>query len=432
MNLARNDWLRLLVAHHSRPAVAAVTPQGLAGLRRARLLLSQRLTDLGLLYGTPLLPADLAADQAPRERLFLAVVAGLIHLGHELADALARPGSRRDADLAAVFLAWAGELSGAQTLAADPAPTEAAVARAFSRAAQKIAAKMELLTADPVYGVPLHNGLTYVDALTFGRLALSFFASGVLNTDAAARRLSDGAQDQEVLVEAMVLLVWADGEPSLPLRRALARQIGSLGLPRARTRALRQALEHPAAPAALAQRVHGRELRRFVLAQAILASLIDGRRSPGERRFLSELARAFGFTAAEVTALEAELAGFYAEHREYVDTFTASEAAVELADELVDDLSRKVEKNLSAVMTELKQTGELAELLAKVARGNTLSGEERSRLRQDLLDLAKVVPSLAILAAPGGFFLLAALTKVLPFSILPSAWDKPLPKRSAK
>jgi hypothetical protein len=431
VNLARNDWLRLLVEHHVRPLVGAAPPGRLPGLKRARKLLSQRLTDLGLLYGTPLLPADLAPDQAPRERLFLALIAGLIHLGHELADALSRPNARRHADLAAIFLAWAGEGTEAQKLAATAAPTDLAVARAFSRAAQRLTGKMELLTADPVYGVPLHNGLTYVDALTFGRLALAFFASGKLDARAAARRLADGAHEQEVLVEALVLLVWADGEPSLPLQRALARQIGSLGLPRARTRALRKALQHPSAPAALAERVRGREHRRFVLAQAILASLIDGRRSPGERRFLAELARAFGFTPVEVSALEAELAGFYAEHREYVDTFTASEAGIELADELVDDLSRKVEKNLAAVLTELRQTGELAELLAKVARGNTLSSAERGRLRLGLLDLAKVVPSLAILAAPGGFFLLAALTKVLPFSILPSAWDKPVPKRQA-
>jgi DnaJ-domain-containing protein 1 len=229
----------------------------------------------------------------------------------------------------------------------------------------------------------------------------------------------------------LVELVWADGPPSVALRRALSRQMGSLDLPKPTTRALRAALDRPGTPATLAATVKSREHRRFVLAQAILASLIDGRRSEAERRFLHQLAEAFGFTPTQVKILEVRLAAFYAEHREFVDTFTASEAGRSLADEVVDDLSRKVEQNLSKVMTELRQAGSLAELLAKAARGSALSGAERVQLRQGLVDLAKAVPSLAILAAPGGLLLLAALTKVLPFSILPSAWDEPPPRKSS-
>lgn len=44
-------------------------------------------------------------------------------------------------------------------------------------------------------------------------------------------------------------------------------------------------------------------------------------------------------------------------------------------------------------------------------------------MRQELIDLAKAIPALAIFAAPGGLLLLAALAKVLPFSLLPSAFQ---------
>ena len=432
MNLHKNDWLRLLAArpHPGHPAEPGLR---LATLRRARGLLSTRLRDGGLLYGTPLLPAELAPGQPPRERLFLAVHAGLLRLGHELADALGRPAVRRDADLAAAFLAYAGEPEAAQRLADAERPNPAAVAKAFAKAAAVLAERLERLTADPVYGVPLHNGLNYVDAWTFGRIALALFASGAVNADTNARRLADGSRHKAALVEALVELVWAAGPPSLPVRRALSRQMGGLGLPRAATRALRAALDRPGTPQGLAEKVRRREHRRFVLAQAVLASLVDGRRSPAEQRYLDELARAFGFEPNALKALEVELAAFYAEHREFVDTFTASEAGLELADEVVDELSRKVEQNLAKVMVELRQTGELAELLGKAARGASLGPEEKAQLRQSLLDLAKAVPSLAILAAPGGLLLLAALTKVLPFNILPSAWDEPeARKRSAR
>lgn len=430
MNLSKNDWLRRVVAHRPptpRPGRQGPVPR--ATLRSARLLLAARLEDLGLLYGTPLLPADLCRNQEPAEKQVLALAAGLVELAHALADALDRPAARRDADLAALFLAFTDQPEEAAALAAQAAPSSAAVARAFAHAAPRLRERMELLTSDPVYGVPLHNGLTWVDAWSFGRLALAFFGSGALDPATARRRLAESARDKALLVESLVQLVWAGGEPSASVRRAMGRQIGALGLPRAAAKGLRSALQTPGRPASIAARVHSREHRRFVLAQAILASLVDGRRSKGERAFLTELARALDFGDDDVTRLELRLTRFYAEHRAFVDTFSAPEAGAELADELVDDLARTVERNFDAVAQELKQTGELAELLAKAARGATLNEDERRRLRRDLLDVAKAVPSLAILAAPGGLFLLAALTRVLPFSILPSAWDG---RRAAK
>ncbi|HZI16550.1 MAG TPA: LETM1 domain-containing protein [Myxococcus sp.] len=63
-------------------------------------------------------------------------------------------------------------------------------------------------------------------------------------------------------------------------------------------------------------------------------------------------------------------------------------------------------------------------LLTKLARGQKLSGEERKRMREQLIDVAKAIPALAIFAAPGGILLLAALAKVLPFSLLPSAFQE--------
>ena len=57
------------------------------------------------------------------------------------------------------------------------------------------------------------------------------------------------------------------------------------------------------------------------------------------------------------------------------------------------------------------------------ARGQKLTREERKAMREQLIDVAKVIPALAIFAAPGGILLLIALAKVLPFNILPSAFQ---------
>jgi hypothetical protein len=91
---------------------------------------------------------------------------------------------------------------------------------------------------------------------------------------------------------------------------------------------------------------------------------------------------------------------------------------------MMDRVATAVTDNLEAIVTEIKQTGELGELLAKAASGTTLTPEEKAKVKGQLLDLAKAIPALAIFAAPGGMLLLPLLAKLLPFSFLPSAWDR--------
>jgi|SRR5690606_6949520 len=89
----------------------------------------------------------------------------------------------------------------------------------------------------------------------------------------------------------------------------------------------------------------------------------------------------------------------------------------------VDRIVHEISVNAARVNQEVRETGELAALLGKAAAGQRLDDEERAKVREQLIDLAKIVPSLAILAAPGGTLILAALLKVLPFSLLPSAFQ---------
>jgi hypothetical protein len=91
---------------------------------------------------------------------------------------------------------------------------------------------------------------------------------------------------------------------------------------------------------------------------------------------------------------------------------------------LPEPLRKSVEKNLQRLMKEIRETGELSVLLTRAARGQTLTTEERKRMRAQLIDLAKAIPALVIFAAPGGVILLILLAKVLPFSLLPSAFTE--------
>ena len=91
---------------------------------------------------------------------------------------------------------------------------------------------------------------------------------------------------------------------------------------------------------------------------------------------------------------------------------------------MVDKVATVVTENLDAIALELRETGELGTLLAKAAAGQPLDAAERRKVKEQLIDVAKAVPALAIFAAPGGMVLLPLLAKLLPFDVLPSSFSQ--------
>jgi hypothetical protein len=123
------------------------------------------------------------------------------------------------------------------------------------------------------------------------------------------------------------------------------------------------------------------------------------------------------------------MAEFYAKNLSVVDVFRVAAGAGKMGEEVVASIQQALEKNFSRLMREVRETGELSVLLTRAARGQTLTREERRKVRAQLIDVAKAIPALAIFAAPGGILLLIALAKVLPFNILPSAFQEEPPKK---
>ena len=64
-------------------------------------------------------------------------------------------------------------------------------------------------------------------------------------------------------------------------------------------------------------------------------------------------------------------------------------------------LEHAVRKHAMSIWREVCETGELLALMNR-ARTQPLTPSERRKVREQLLDLAKSVPALAIFAAPGG------------------------------
>lgn len=440
MELGKAGWLKALLDEAVRAMAAAsepnappspLTPRSTlpTGRARARAYLRRCLRESGLLYGTPLDRREQpdAKKQGPEEVLFLAVVRTLARIGLEIAALTGSPAAQRRDRLLAVFAVLVNHVDDAAELERRVQRREEVPRRIWSRIESALEQRAVSLSGDPAFGLLLHNGALYADAQLFGRQAIETFSGAPFLREGAVRRLSFAAKQKALLVEVLTALASAERPPTFAARRAILRQVEDLQLPTPLSGSLRDAVkkafEKPRSLATIVRDVRSVDVRHFIIEQTLLASLVDGRRSAREVAFVRELSQAVRIAPDELERLELEMAEFYARHRDVVDVFTVSEGATRAGEELVDGITHTLEKNFQRLMTEVRETGELSVLLARAARGQPLTAEERKRMRAQLIDVAKVVPALAIFAAPGGVLLLIALAKVLKINLLPSAFQ---------
>jgi len=70
----------------------------------------------------------------------------------------------------------------------------------------------------------------------------------------------------------------------------------------------------------------------------------------------------------------------------------------------------------------MRESVELMELLTKSTR-EKLTDIEREKVKQQLIDILKTLPTFVIIAMPGTFMTLPVLLKLLPKSAFPSAFN---------
>ncbi len=441
MELGKRGWLRqvlndtvlgYLPDEASQSQLAARELE--AGRGSARRYLRGILRESGLLYGTPSSVSTLRATvgtSGPEEVLFMAVLRTFCRIGLDIAGLAGASSGPRAEQLLLLLAAMYGLLEDAEDIhkrLSKSSKPSAVPEKLWSRVEQALEERALSLAADPYYGVVLHNGAVYSDANLFGRLAISYFSHNEFPRAAAERRVRFASQQKALLVEVLIGLVCAERKPSFPTRRAIIRQIDDLHLPgdlAGLTRDFaRRAFEKPPSMKSVLKGVRSRDMKRFILEQTLLASIVDGRRSKREVEWTQSLGTLLNFSADEINSVDLTMAEFYARHRDVVDVFTLKSGAQVAGEEWVDTMSASVQKNYRRLLKEIRKTGELSVLLGRAARGQKLSADEKAKMRAQLIDVAKAVPALAIFAAPGGLLLLIALAKVLPFDILPSAFHQ--------
>ncbi len=474
MDLHRNGWLSELISAilaDYRPERALGRMSALARGEGAGAGLSPRIRGLrhldeelrrsGLIYGSPKLPSRVTQgrrfDRA--DAFFLSVVAAECFVALDIGRIYGIPfdAERSEVVLTTLLAVGAGRVDLATMAARHLRPRDAparptarssfflsqlrpsdrvAFGRVQARVEAAVVSRMILATGDTLFDLPVHNGLVYSGARTIGRLAIDLHRTGRFRPTFARRLLAAARRERAQLLPALVAPARLVRAPSDQERRAIALELRTLRIPRDLLRQVRSATETVPLPGELARTIRPRATRRFALEQAWLSSMIGGI-DESEARYLSELAAAFDFSDDELEAIEAEIAEYFFDPEDIYDAFEIRAKGQGASEKLLDRIEREIAENMDKIALEVKETGELTQLLAKVAMGQRLTPREREKAREQLLDLAKVVPSLAIIAAPGGTLIFAVLLKVLPFSILPSSFQKrpetrPRPRRQPR
>tara|TARA_Y100001970_G_scaffold287786_1_gene413303 strand:+ start:514 stop:969 length:456 start_codon:yes stop_codon:yes gene_type:complete len=97
-------------------------------------------------------------------------------------------------------------------------------------------------------------------------------------------------------------------------------------------------------------------------------------------------------------------------------------------------LKRDLRKNAKKINEEVQLEKDAILLLKKHASGKKLTRKEARIVKTSLIDICKVVPSLGLFLLPGGMVLLPLVSKILPFDLMPSAFQdkKKRPKRTKR
>ncbi|MBY0487937.1 MAG: hypothetical protein K2P85_12235, partial [Flavobacteriaceae bacterium] len=115
---------------------------------------------------------------------------------------------------------------------------------------------------------------------------------------------------------------------------------------------------------------------------------------------------------------------FIATHKKEIQYFNYSNPVKHFYEQTTTGVQVLIKRNKKRLIKEISESKELMQLLAK-STSKDLSTEEKKKVKKQLLDICKSIPSLTIFLLPGGGLLLPILIKFIP-QLLPSAFNENL------
>lgn len=161
--------------------------------------------------------------------------------------------------------------------------------------------------------------------------------------------------------------------------------------------------------------------KRYVLDIFTMATWSDKIIEKEEKEFLFAVAKRLNLNTEIVEDSLTQLSQFYTKYNDKIALLNSKNPVQNFYDNSGKMVSKLIKRNKKRLTLELKESKELLILLTK-STTTPLTQEEQKKVQNQLLDIFKSIPSLAIFMLPGGMLLLPIVIKFIP-KLLPSAFD---------
>lgn len=164
--------------------------------------------------------------------------------------------------------------------------------------------------------------------------------------------------------------------------------------------------------------------KKYLIDMAAMALWNDGILENNESYFLYQLAEKSEVSKEFVKQSIKDTNNFIAKYKKEIPYFNYSNPVKHFYDQTTQSVVTLIARNKTRLIKEIVQSKELMILLAYSTRRD-LDDKEKKKVKKQLLDICKTIPSLTIFLLPGGSVLLPILIKFIP-TLLPSAFNENL------
>ncbi|WP_395050899.1 LETM1-related biofilm-associated protein [Flavobacterium sp.] len=164
--------------------------------------------------------------------------------------------------------------------------------------------------------------------------------------------------------------------------------------------------------------------KQYLVDMAGMALWSDGIIEKNEAYFLHKLAELMEVPDNFVTESIEKTNEFITKYKNEIPYFNYSNPVKHFYDQTTQTVIKLLTRNKNRLVKEILESKELMVLLAYSTRRD-LNEKEKKKVRKQLLDICKTIPSLAIFLFPGGSLLLPIFIKFIP-TLLPSSFNENL------
>lgn len=159
----------------------------------------------------------------------------------------------------------------------------------------------------------------------------------------------------------------------------------------------------------------------YLLDIACMASWGDQKIDLNEESFLEQLGSDLNLTPELVDQSLISVNNFYTVNKDNIELLSSKNVVKSFYDNSSKMVSKLISRNSKRLINELKESKDVMVLLSK-STVRDLTDAEQKKVQEQLIDIFKSIPSLAIFMLPGGALLLPLVIKFIP-KLLPSAFD---------